>query len=148
MGYWGLAADQIIDLDVVLADGSMTKVSATSKPDLFWGMRGAGHNFGIVTRFNYKIYDRPAPAWFYSAMFFTNDKLENFFELLNDLVDNGNQRKELTGYTLFLMNPEISKTEVSLAFSAMKSELTHELVARHALLDLLCWHCCRSRAIP
>ncbi|KAI4244792.1 MAG: hypothetical protein LQ352_006715 [Teloschistes flavicans] len=117
MGYWGLAADQIIDLDVVLADGSMTKVSATSKPDLFWGMRGAGHNFGIVTRFNYKIYDRPAPAWFYSAMFFTNDKLENFFELLNDLVDNGNQRKELTGYTLFLMNPEISKTEPVMLFS-------------------------------
>ncbi|KAL8638635.1 MAG: hypothetical protein Q9228_004227 [Teloschistes exilis] len=111
MGYWGLAADQIIDLDVVLADGSMTKVSATSNPDLFWGMRGAGHNFGIVTQFRYKIYDRPTPTWFYSIMFFTNDKLEKFFELLNNQVDNGNQPKELTGYTLFLMNPEISKTE-------------------------------------
>ncbi|KAL8686941.1 MAG: hypothetical protein Q9218_006750 [Villophora microphyllina] len=117
MGYYGLAADQIIDLDVVLADGSLIKVSATSNSDLYWGMRGAGHNFGIVTQFNYKIYNRPTSTWYYSLMFFTNDKLERLFELVNNLVDNGNQPKELTGYALYLMNPEISKTEPAILWS-------------------------------
>ncbi|KAL8705087.1 MAG: hypothetical protein Q9201_001770 [Fulgogasparrea decipioides] len=118
MGYYGLATDQIIDLDVVLANGSLTKVSATSNPDLFWGMRGAGHNFGIVTRFNYKIYDRPTASWYYALMFFTADKLEKFFELLNALCDNGKQPKEIVAYTLFSMNPNISTTEPVIFFSA------------------------------
>lgn len=82
MGFYGLALDQIISLDVVLADGSTTEVSATSKPDLYWGMRGAGHNFGVVTQFKYKIYDRPTAKWYYTIMTFTPDKLEKFFELL------------------------------------------------------------------
>ncbi|KAL8739470.1 MAG: hypothetical protein Q9184_008598, partial [Pyrenodesmia sp. 2 TL-2023] len=117
MGFYGLATDQIIALDVVLADGSLTEVSATSNPDLFWGMRGAGHNFGIVTRFNYRIYDRPTANWYYSIMFFTADKLERFFDLLNALGDNGNQPKELIAYSLFLMDPQISRTEPVILFT-------------------------------
>ena len=111
-GFFGLATDQIISLDVVLADGSTTKVSNVSNSDLFWGMRGAGHNFGIVTGFEYKIYDRPAADWYYSIMVFTADKLEKVFDLINALGDGGKQPKELNTYTLFLMNPEISETEV------------------------------------
>ena len=112
MGFYGLATDQIISLDVVLADGSLTKVSATSNPDLYWGMRGAGHNFGVVTQFHYKIHDRPTAKWYYSIMFFTADKLERFFELLNALGDNGKQPKEVVVYSLFTMNPQISTTDV------------------------------------
>lgn len=112
MGFYGSATDQIIDLDLVLADGSPTKVSAISNPDLFWGTRGAGHNFGIVTEFNYKIYDRPTASWYYSVMFFTADELERFFDLLNALGDDGKQPKELVAYSLFTMNPQISTTEV------------------------------------
>ena len=114
MGFYGLATDQIISLDVVLADGSLTKVSATSNPDLYWGMRGAGHNFGVVTQFRYKIHDRPTPNWYYTIMFFTADKLEKFFELLNAFGNNGNQPKEAVVYALFTMNPQISTTEVRL----------------------------------
>ena len=112
MGYFGLATDQILELDVVLADGSNIKVSATSHPDLYWGMRGAGHNFGIVTQYKYKIYPRPSPEWYYSMQTFTGDKLEEFFRLLNKLGDNGNQPKEWMIYTVYAMNPAISTTEV------------------------------------
>ncbi|KAL8784768.1 MAG: hypothetical protein Q9195_008904 [Heterodermia aff. obscurata] len=94
MGFYGLATDQIISLDVVLADGSLAKASATSNPDLYWGMRGAGHNFGVVTQFHYKIHDRPTADWYYTIMFFTADKLEKFFELLNALSNYGKQPKE------------------------------------------------------
>lgn len=111
-GYYGLVLDSIIELDVVLANGSIITVSESSHSDLFWGMRGAGHNFGIVTRFSYKIYDIPHPDWFFSTMTFTNDKLEAVFEALNTFGANGTQPKEAVTYTLYTLNPEISATEV------------------------------------
>ncbi|KAK0507960.1 hypothetical protein JMJ35_009849 [Cladonia borealis] len=110
-GYFGLVLDNIIDMNVVLADGSMVTVSESSKSDLYWGMRGAGHNFGIVTSFNYKIYDQPVVTWFVETMIFTGDKLEKFFELLNILGANGTQPVGLTTYTVFAMSPEVSPTE-------------------------------------
>ena len=115
-GYFGLVLDNIIDMNVVLADGSMVTVSESSKSDLYWGMRGAGHNFGIVTSFNYKIYDQPVVTWFVETMIFTGDKLEKFFELLNILGANGTQPVGLTTYTVFAMSPEVSPTEVNVSF--------------------------------
>lgn len=104
--------DNIIEMDVVLADGSAIKVSDSSHPDLFWGMRGAGHNFGIVTKFKYRIYDQPTINWSVATLVFTQDKLEAFFHQLNLLGENGTQPKQLTTYNLFAMNPQISKIEV------------------------------------
>ena len=112
-GYFGLVLDNIIEMDVVLADGSMITVSESSRSDLYWGMRGAGHNFGIVTRFDYKVYDVPYPDWYFVTLVFTNDKLESLFHALNAFGDNGTQPKEATTYTLYALNQEISATEVS-----------------------------------
>lgn len=111
-GYFGLVADNIIDMNVVIADGSSLTVSATSHSDLFWAMRGAGHNFGIVTRFNYKIHDAPVTDWFFATLIFTQDKLEEFFELSNDLGANGKQDQRIVLYTLFALNPEVPTHEV------------------------------------
>lgn len=47
----GLTIDHVRAVEVVLADGSQVRASAEENPDLFWGMRGAGFNFGIVTAF-------------------------------------------------------------------------------------------------
>ena len=115
-GYFGLVLDNIIDMNVVLANGSMVTVSESSNSDLYWGMQGAGHNFGIVTSFNYKIYDQPVVTWFVETMIFTGDKLEKFFELLNILGANGTQPVGLTTYTVFAMSPEVSPTEVNVFF--------------------------------
>lgn len=97
-------------MDVVLADGSSIRVSASSHADLYWGMRGAGHNFGIVTKFKYKICNNPAPKWTIATMIFTQDKLEDFFTEINTL--GANQPKQLTGYSIFALNPQLSTTEV------------------------------------
>ena len=115
-GYFGLVLDNIIEMNVVLADGSMVTVSESSNSDLYWGMRGAGHNFGIVTSFNQKIYDQPVVNWFVETMVFTGDKLEKFFELLNVLGANGAQPVGLVTYALFAMSPEVSPTEVNNSF--------------------------------
>ncbi|HKC21421.1 MAG TPA: FAD-binding oxidoreductase, partial [Gaiellaceae bacterium] len=51
----GLSIDKLRRVDVVTADGEFVKASADENPELFWGMRGAGSNFGIVTEFEFEV---------------------------------------------------------------------------------------------
>ena len=51
----GLAIDNLLSADIVTADGTLRTASATRHEDLFWGVRGAGHNFGVVTSFEYRL---------------------------------------------------------------------------------------------
>ncbi len=50
----GLSVDQLISVDLVTADGELVRASADENPDLFWGVRGGGGNFGIVTDFEFR----------------------------------------------------------------------------------------------
>jgi FAD binding domain len=53
---YGLASDNLRSVDLVKADGQCLTASATEHPDLFWGVRGGGGNFGIVTSFEYQLH--------------------------------------------------------------------------------------------
>jgi FAD/FMN-containing dehydrogenase len=52
----GLAADNLLSVDMVMANGQFLTASATEHADLFWGVRGGGGNFGVVTSFAYQLH--------------------------------------------------------------------------------------------
>lgn len=52
---YGLTVDQLVSVDVVTADGEFVRASEEENADLFWGVRGAGANFGIVTDFEFRL---------------------------------------------------------------------------------------------
>jgi len=54
---YGLALDNVVAADVVTADGRLVTADANENPDLFWGVRGGGGNFGIVTSLKYRLHE-------------------------------------------------------------------------------------------
>ena len=55
MRKYGLTIDQLLSVDLVTADGELVKASAEDNAELFWGVRGGGGNFGIVTSFEFRL---------------------------------------------------------------------------------------------
>lgn len=56
---FGLTIDALLAADVVTADGELLRVDAKHHPDLFWAIRGGGGNFGVATRFKYRLHEVP-----------------------------------------------------------------------------------------
>jgi hypothetical protein len=130
-GFYGLVADNIIDVNLVLWNGTQVNVSAASHPDLYWALKGvsfqylqpkhahlanlssyqAGHNYGIITSLTYKIYDEPSPIWFYGIYSFTQNHLESLFEELNRQANATLPREMGYIYINYAWNSNISTTE-------------------------------------
>jgi FAD/FMN-containing dehydrogenase len=75
---YGLSIDSLLSVEIVTADGQLRRASASENEDLFWAVRGAGSNFGVVTSFEFKAYP-VGPMVMVGAVFYP---LEDIRELL------------------------------------------------------------------
>jgi FAD/FMN-containing dehydrogenase len=86
----GLTCDNLISADVVTADGRLVHASEHENPDLFWGLRGGGGNFGVATSFEYQVHP-VGPTITAGAIFYpgerTRDVLRFYREFVADLPD-------------------------------------------------------------
>jgi FAD/FMN-containing dehydrogenase len=57
---YGLTIDDLLAADVVTADGRLLRTDAEAHPDLFWAIRGGGGNFGVATRFRFRLHELPS----------------------------------------------------------------------------------------
>ncbi|KAI1210834.1 FAD binding domain-containing protein [Annulohypoxylon truncatum] len=88
MGEYSFGVDNVLSLRVVTADGQLHDVSATSDPDLFWALRGAGPNLGIVTSATVRSYpasEEDMQGWA-GDLVYSEDQLEDVVQAIQDLT--------------------------------------------------------------
>jgi FAD/FMN-containing dehydrogenase len=80
---YGLACDNVIEADVVTADGDVVRAAADENADLLWGLRGGGGNFGVVTSFEYGLHP-VGPVVLAGMLFFAEDKVPDVLRLVRE----------------------------------------------------------------
>lgn len=89
----GLVIDNLLEVEIVLADGTMTRASESQNPDLFWAVRGAGSCFGVVTEFVYRAHAMKGLVWA-GLLGFPATKLEEVFDWAGKAMENENENEK------------------------------------------------------
>jgi len=97
----GLSIDNLIEADVVLADGSLVKANENENEDLFWALRGGGGNFGVVTRFAFRL--SPVSTVVAGPMLWPLDRTAEILSWYREFILNAPE--ELNGFFAFLTVP-------------------------------------------
>lgn len=82
---YGMVIDNLLEAEIVLADGRIVTCSSHQEPDLFWAIRGAGIGFGVATSFTYRLHPQPNRVWG-GMLVFPREKLEKIVEFANTIV--------------------------------------------------------------
>ncbi|GAA3706304.1 FAD-binding oxidoreductase [Microlunatus aurantiacus] len=98
---YGLAIDNLLAAEVVLADGRQVRASATEEPDLFWALRGGGGNFGVVTSFTFRLND--VSAFVGGPTFWDVGQGDAVLEAYRDFIPNA--PRELNGFFAYTQVP-------------------------------------------
>jgi FAD/FMN-containing dehydrogenase len=102
---FGLANDNLLEADVVLADGSFVTASENENPDLFWALRGGGGNFGVVTSFLFRLH--PLPNLTAGPMLWPIERSAEVLRWYRDFIT-GEAPPELNGFFAFLTVPAVA----------------------------------------
>jgi len=98
---YGLTIDNLLEADMVLADGSFVTVNATKNEDLFWAIRGGGGNFGIVTSFTFQAH--PVTNVFGGPTLWPIEKTNEIMKWYHEFLSNAPD--ELNGFFATLVIP-------------------------------------------
>jgi len=99
----GLSIDNLLGLDVVLADGSFVHASEDENEDLFWALRGGGGNFGVVTAFTFRL--SPVQSIVGGVTLWTLDRAEEVLRWYREFLPNADD--DLGGWFAFLTVPPV-----------------------------------------
>ena len=102
MGKYGLTIDNLLSVDIVTADGRVLRASATEHPDLFWGVRGGGGNFGIVTAFDFQLH--PVGAVLAGKVVYPMSRAREVLRFYREYTSS--VPDELTAYASLLTTPD------------------------------------------
>jgi FAD/FMN-containing dehydrogenase len=102
---YGLVSDNLTSVDIVTADGQCRIASDTEHPDLFWGVRGGGGNFGVVTSFEYRLY--PVGMLLAGLVFHPFERAKDILRFYRDF--SRSTHEELTTYAALLTSAEGAK---------------------------------------
>lgn len=98
---FGLTIDNLLEADVVLADGSFVTANAQENGDLYWAMRGGGGNFGVATSFTFKAH--PVSTVYAGPMLWHLDKAVEVMEWYREFI--AKAPEDLYGFFAFLDVP-------------------------------------------
>ncbi len=89
-GKFGLVIDNLLSVELVLADGKVITASDVENQDLFWAVKGAGMSFGVATSFTYKAHEQKNPIWG-GMLVFPRTELTNVVNFANTVFDVSNR---------------------------------------------------------
>lgn len=98
---YGLTIDNLLEADMVLADGSFVTVNANKNTDLFWAIRGGGGNFGIITSFKFQAH--PVKNVFGGPTLWPIEKTNEIMKWYNEFIQNAPD--ELNGFVTTMIIP-------------------------------------------
>lgn len=81
---YGMTMDNILSYDVVLGNGTQVVANSTENPELFWGLKGGGSNFGVVTKFTIKAL--PIPLISTTLQQFNESAVEDFIKATSNIA--------------------------------------------------------------
>jgi hypothetical protein len=85
-GKYGYLNDNMVSCKLVLADGNIVNTSKDASPDLFWAIRGAGHNFGIALEATFHVYPQDNDGFHYNwDLEYSLAQCDEVFETLNSV---------------------------------------------------------------
>jgi FAD/FMN-containing dehydrogenase len=118
MGKYGLTIDSLLSVELVTADGQRLSANATEHPDLFWGLRGGGGNFGVATAFKFQLHpvDTVLAGKISYPLLQARVVLRFYRELSRAAPD------ELTAYALITTSHGIPEISISLCYAGPFSE--------------------------
>ncbi len=91
---YGLSIDSLLSVDIVTADGQLRRASTTENEDLFWAVRGAGSNFGVVTSFEFQAHP-VGPMVMVGALFYRQEEWRKVLPAWRDYMAAGAGGAEL-----------------------------------------------------